>query len=231
MLAVTGSALVHAALVLSFSPALTEPALAAPSEPHQGVWPSPFAFRTEDPLAHQAPGPPLPALQACFDRETLEDLAYRLSPAGAYGYRAEQASSWSEMEPLVRFEQFYPEGSGELDEKASGDMFRSSLVACVQAAKGYEWRGTGRVNIRVLRRADGRARAQAWPLDAETSDPQLTCCLRESQELLAARVPPGKEAHYVMRFSDGRIELSPNPLPRPLEEYDVWACGGFACDF
>ena len=207
----------HVTLVLALPLAGDEtvPVPAAPSARPPHVGPSPFAFRVEDPWWYHAP---MPALRACFERETLEALHYGLSNGLAHGYRAEQLSSWTAFE-----------SPGEPDE-LSGELFHGSVVGCVDAAKSAGWSGRGRVHIRVLRGDDGRARAQAWPLDDEASSDRLLCCLRESQELLAPHIRRGKEARYVMSFSAGKVELKPNPLPRPLEEYRVETCLG-ACEF
>lgn len=197
----------------------TEPVAAASSvrPPHLG--PSLFAMQLEDPMLHRAPGAPMPALAACFEREALAAHDYRLSSAEAYGDRVEQPFSWSEIEPAG--------GVTEID----AALFHTSVVGCADVARTAGWSGSGRVFARVARGADGHARTQAWSLDDEARDPRLVCCLRESQALLAARVPPGQEVRYVMRFAAQGIELSPNPLPQPLDTYDVFPCGGAACEF
>jgi hypothetical protein len=213
-----GSAFAHAVLMLVLPGEATEPT-AAPSvePPHRG--PSLFSMALEDPQAQRCPGPPMPALAACFEREALSAHDYRLSPGVAYGALVEQPFSWRALAPT----------GGVADVDAA--LFHTSVAGCADVAKGAGWSGGGRVFVRVARGADGQARTQAWSLDDEARDPRLVCCLRESQALLAARVPPGQEVRYVMRFAAEGIELSPNPLPQPFEAYEVLPCGGEACDF
>lgn len=218
-----GSALAHASLALVWQGRAIDPAPAIERWRHTHLGPSPFAVRIEDPLATRSPGPPMPAVAACFEREELLALDYRLAHGAGYGHLLELPSSWSDVEPDRRFE--------GVSEEIAGGLFRASLDECVGAARRSGWKGRGQVHVRVIRAPDGHARAQAWPLDDASSHPGLLCCVRESQALFVERVGAGQETRYVVHFGGDQTELRPNPLPRPLEAYEEIPCGGQACEF
>ena len=119
---------------------------------------------------------PLPsAIQACYDRSTIQASGWDYFTTGteAYGYAAAQPATirtWG-----ADHAQRFP------------DEAVADVESCMNMAHAAGWSGQGRVLVRVDRPRIGPPTSRAVALDDTARDPRLLCCLREAQETCCSR--------------------------------------------
>jgi hypothetical protein len=145
-------------------------------------------------------GPPPPAVAACYDRETLCDAGYDVSPADAYGHLLTRDRTWISVET----------GDGTAPErKVATAQYRAAIDDCLGATL-HAQSESGQVFARVERRQDGTAISRVEALDGAVS-PELVCCFREAQGVLASSLRSGAAVAFMLRIDDGTVEVKAAP--------------------
>lgn len=200
-----GSLLVHAALLIASARSAAAVQARPAAEPARPRHPTgAFLLHAKYPL-WSSYWPRSPAVQACFGEAVLDpgnpDAA---ALADEVAYRSHGLQTW------VRFAT--DDGRAPESEEVREALFREGLSDCASLAQSTGWSGKGRVFVRVTRESPDRTLAQALPLDDESKDPGLLCCLRESQEVLSRGIEPGRTVRYTFQMRWGGVEIGPPPM-------------------